>query len=273
MQDPVEPALPHSSLPGRGRREWGSRVQACPTQPWGRPRAHSGLVKARRQAARHLDADAGAGAALGTGFICVEKASGWESHSTQRAPAPALADRGHQALHLRSRMLPCSTHHTAAVFCLTSWAPRVGFVPPEHVALVPRRWDMATVGSSPVLRPAACTAVSPWAGGRVCWRRGHRQGLSALLPSQGVAEWLCFILPGWLTLGPEEFCQVGNCFLQLEQRPEGECRRACRWRLQCGPPPLRADSGVSLEPVPLYCRGRITEARGNCRAASGHKRR
>lgn len=51
-----KPALPHSSLPGRGRKEWGSRVQACNahTATWGRPRAHSGLVKARRQGGKTL---------------------------------------------------------------------------------------------------------------------------------------------------------------------------------------------------------------------------
>lgn len=36
----------------------------------------------------------------------------------------------------------------------------------------------------------------------MCWRRGHRQGLCPA-SFAGVAEWLCFILPGWLTLGPE----------------------------------------------------------------------
>ena len=45
-----EPALPHSSLPGRGHKEWGSRVQAwnAHAATWGPPRAHSGLAQVSR---------------------------------------------------------------------------------------------------------------------------------------------------------------------------------------------------------------------------------
>lgn len=83
------------------------------------------------------------------------KASGWESHSTQ----------GHLRLPLLTedtRLFICESDASLQVpttrqLSSVSRPGRPGWgLSSEHVALVPRRWDMATVGSSPVLGQLPC---------------------------------------------------------------------------------------------------------------------